>query len=100
MNQLKSLLVFMIVSLFLVSSVANAKPSFNPKGWFKGEKKGWDGESTPPGLSKKEAKKAEKAAKKQAKATEKEARKQARGTEKATEKAAKNVGSEVEKTVS
>lgn len=79
MNKLKSLLVLIVISLFLASSVADAKPSFNPKGWFKGEKKGWDGGSTPPGLSKKEAKKAEKETRK----AEKEARKQARKAEKA-----------------
>lgn len=77
MNKLKSLLVLIVISLFFASSVADARPSFNPKGWFKGKKKGWHGESTPPGLSKKEARQAEK-----------EARKQAKEAEKATEKAA------------
>ncbi len=59
----KSFLILMIAVLFSVSSAAYARPSFNPKGWSKGKKKGWEGESTPPGLSKKEAKKLEKEAK-------------------------------------
>ncbi len=96
MNKLKSLLILIVISLFFASSVADARPSFNPKGWFKGKKKGWDGESTPPGLSKKEAKKAEKEAKK----AEKEAEKKAKEAEKAVEKAAEEVGGEVEKAVS
>ena len=67
---LKSLLTILILSFFCVSSVAYARPSFNPKGWFKGKKTGWHGESTPPGLSKKELKAQKKAAKKQVKKTE------------------------------
>ena len=56
---LKFFLVVIVVVFF--TSSAYARPSFNPKGWFKGKKKGWHGESTPPGLSKKELKAQEKA---------------------------------------
>ncbi len=85
MNKLKSLLILIVIGLFFASSVADARPSFNPKGWSKGKKTGWYGESTPPGFSKKEAKKAER----EAKETKKEARKKAKEAKKATEKAAK-----------
>ena len=77
---LKSLLVVMMLSLFCVSTIAYARPSFNPKGWFKGKKKGWHGESTPPGLSEKELKEQEKSAKKQAKEAEKAAKEAAKET--------------------
>ncbi len=70
---LKSILAVIVLSLFCVSSMAYARPSFNPKGWLKGKKKGWHGETTPPGFSKKELKAQEKAAKKQAKEAEKAA---------------------------
>lgn len=73
-KSLKFLLVIAIIALFFTSS-ADARPSFNPKGWFKGKKKGWHGESTPPGLSKKELKAQEKAAKRETKKAEKEAEK-------------------------
>ncbi len=87
MNKLKSLLILIVIGLFFVSSVADAdaRPSFNPKGWSKGKKTGWHGESTPPGFSKKEAKKAEKEAKK----AEKETKRKAKEAEKATKKPAK-----------
>ena len=60
--------VLVVVSMFLLGSSAQA--GLNPKGWFKGKKKGWEGESTPPGLSKKEKEKAEKEAKKAADAAQ------------------------------
>lgn len=62
---------FVIAVIVFFTSSAYARPSFNPKGWFKGKKKGWHGESTPPGLSKKELKAHEKAAKKAEKEAEK-----------------------------
>lgn len=83
-KSLKFFLIIAVVALFFTSSVY-ARPSFNPKGWFKGKKKGWHGESTPPGLSKKELKAQEKAVKKEAKKAEKEAEKLEEKTEEATE---------------
>ena len=61
---LRSFLVLMVVSFFFVSSASYAKPTSDPKGGHKGKKTGWKGQNTPPGLSKKEAKKKAKAAKK------------------------------------
>ena len=66
----------MVVSVFLMHTSAHA--GWNPKGWVKGKRKGWQGESTPPGLSDKELKHKGKEAKKEAKKAEKEARKEAK----------------------
>lgn len=88
-KSLKFFLVIAIVALFFTSS-AYARPSFNPKGWIKGKKKGWHGESTPPGFSKKELKAQEKAAKKEAKKAEKEAKKLEKKAEETTEEEVKS----------
>lgn len=88
---MKSKQGFWIIALTIVS-LALAAPAFakkdgNPLGWGKGEKKGWDGKGTPPGLSKADAKKAENEAKKKQKQAEKEAKKKQKEAEKAAEKA-------------
>lgn len=80
-------MVFLIALSFVVASPAFAKKDGGPAGWAKGEKKGWSGENTPPGLDKKNAAKAEKEARKKAKEAEKEARKKAKEAEKAAKKA-------------
>lgn len=67
------------------------KSKLNPMGWLKGEKKGWKEGDVPPGLSNKEAKKAEKEARKKAKQAEKEARKNAKKAEKEAGKKAEDV---------
>lgn len=67
------------------------KSKLNPLGWFKGEKKGWKEGDVPPGLSDKEARKAEKEARKNAKKAEKDARKNAKKAEKEAGKKAKEL---------
>ncbi|MDD5216658.1 MAG: hypothetical protein PHN49_04840 [Candidatus Omnitrophica bacterium] len=57
MSNKMRLLVILLVGLSLVfgSQLAFAKQGGNiPSGWGKGEKKGWGGKSTPPGMAKKE----------------------------------------------
>jgi len=53
---MKSLVVLLVgLSLAFGSQLAFAKQGGNtPSGWSKGEKKGWEGKSTPPGMAKKE----------------------------------------------
>jgi Sec-independent protein translocase protein TatA len=63
--------ILLLIAAFLASPNAMAKKDGNPGGWLKGEKKGWNGGEQPPGLSKKDQKKAEKEAKKAKKEAEK-----------------------------
>jgi hypothetical protein len=65
-NKLKVFTVLLIALSFTAVSPAFAKKDGDPAGWSKGEKKGWHGESTPPGFSKRDAAKAKKDAHKQA----------------------------------
>ena len=81
MKTLKTLIVMLVLGMFLAQTAVYA--DWNPKGWFKGKKKGWNGEQTPPGLTKKEVDAANKKAAKEAKKMEKEAAKQAKKAEKA-----------------
>jgi len=56
-NQITKLLIIILSSVFLCSSLAAAGGQFKgknktqPPGWEQGEKKGWKGEDTPPGLN-------------------------------------------------
>jgi len=43
----------LMVMAFLAGSQAWAQPSQTPSGWSKGNKTGWNGSDTPPGLVKK-----------------------------------------------
>ena len=72
---LKSILVLLVIGLFFTTS---AYAGWNPKGWFKGKKQGWEGEQVPPGLSKKEIKGQEKKTKKEAKKAGKAVNKEAK----------------------
>lgn len=102
-----------LVVLFAVISLVFSAPAFakkegkSPLGWLKGEKKGWDGGQTPPGLSKADAKKAEKEAKQKQKEVEREAKKkqkeadrEAKKKQKEAEKAAKQAKESLEKAAS
>lgn len=75
--------------LFLNGPAGFAKKEGDPAGWAKGEKKGWKGESTPPGFDKKDAKKAEADTRKQARQAEKDAKRKAKKAEKEAKKKAK-----------
>ncbi len=88
--------VFFAVVSLVFSVPAFAKKDGSPAGWLKGEKKGWHGGNTPPGLSKKDAEKAEREAKKKQKQAEKETKKK----QKEAEKAAKKAKEEAEKKLS
>lgn len=74
-----------ILSL-VMSAPALAKKEGSAPGWSKGKKTGWKGESTPPGLAKADAKKAEKEARKKQKEVEKEAKKKQKEVEKEAKK--------------
>ena len=84
--------LFMILAVTLAAQApaAFAKKDGDPPGWMKGEKKGWQGESMPPGLSKKDTQQAEKEARKKAKEAEREAKKKAKEAEKAAREKQKN----------
>lgn len=78
-----------LAGLLILMPAASAKKEGGaaPAGWTKGEKKGWDGGSMPPGLAKKEAHHAAKEAKKQGKIAEHDAHKAAKEARKAAKKA-------------
>ncbi len=97
---LKSFLVVMVVSLFFASSLSYAKPTSEPKGWHKGKKEGWHGQSTPPGLSKKEMKGKEKQTNKEARKAEKETRKKTWEAKKAAKAEAQETGEQAKQAVS
>ena len=67
-NQITKLFIIMLSSIFLFSSLAVAGGQFKgknktqPPGWEQGEKKGWKGEDTPPGLSEEKQQKKQKSA--------------------------------------
>ncbi|GEM_PF-2934881 len=86
----KFFLVLAVVFMFCASSMAYARPSLNPKGWFK---KGGTKESVPPPSmpSQKDLKAHEKAAKKKAKEAKKQAKKQSKIIKAQTKKAANEV---------
>ena len=87
--------VFLAASLVFLNAPAGfAKKEGGPAGWAKGEKKGWKGESTPPGFAKRDAKKAEAEARKQAKQAEKDAKKKAKEAERESRKKAKEAEKE------
>ncbi len=67
------------------------KSKWNPAGWMKGEKKGWKEGDVPPGLSGKDARKAEKEARKKARRAEKEARKNEKKAEREARAKAKEL---------
>lgn len=103
----KKMTAALIVLMFALSAPAFAKHEGNPPGWSKGEKKGWNGGTVPPGVSKADAKKAErdardarKKADKEAKKQAKEAKKQAEKQQKEAEKAAAEAKSNVQNAVS
>ena len=58
--------IIILSSIFLIGSPALAdgkgkgKNKTNPPGWEQGEKKGWDGKDTPPGLSEEKLEKKQK----------------------------------------
>jgi len=89
---LKSFLVVMVVSLFFASSLSYAKPTSEPKGWH--------GQSTPPGLSKKEMKGKEKQTNKEARKAEKETRKKTWEAKKAAKAEAQETGEQAKQAVS
>ena len=76
-NQITKVFIIMLSSIFLFSSLAVAGGQFKgknrsqPPGYEQGEKTGWKGEDTPPGLT--EEKKAEQKTKLQEEKTEQEA---------------------------
>ena len=65
-NQITKLLIIILSSVFLFSSLASAGGQFKgknktqPPGWEQGEKKGWKGEDTPPGLTEEKMEKKQK----------------------------------------
>ena len=65
-NQITKLLIIILSSVFLFSSLASAGGQFKgknktqPPGWEQGEKKGWKGEDTPPGLTEEKLEKKQK----------------------------------------
>jgi len=63
--------MFFMIQLLLITPEVLAKKEEVPGGWLKGEKKGWQGQDVPPGLSKKEAEKVRKEAEKVRKEAEK-----------------------------
>lgn len=98
--QRKRILTVIVAAVFSVVSIqasafaddhGGKKSKWNPVGWVKGEKKGWKDGDVPPGLTDKDARKAEKEARKKAKKAEKEARKNARKAEKDADKKAEEV---------
>ena len=92
------ILILFTVSVFAGNPEVYAKKyGGNPAGWSKGEKKGWGGAELPPGLAKKDANKAQKAAEKQAKQVEKKAAKKAKQAEKNAAKKARQAEKEAAK---
>ena len=73
--------IFVVAISGLNAPAVFAKKDGAPAGWSKGQKKGWQGQSTPPGWSKKDGNLAAK-----------EARKKVDEAEKAAKKAAKKAG--------
>lgn len=65
-NQITKFFIFILSSVFLFSSLAVAggqskgKNKTQPPGWEQGEKKGWKGEDTPPGLTEEKMEKKQK----------------------------------------
>ena len=65
-NQITKLLIIILSSVFLFSTLAAAGGQFKgknktqPPGWEQGEKKGWKGEDTPPGLTEEKMEKKQK----------------------------------------
>ena len=47
-----AVLAFAGICLLSFSSSASAEANFKPRGWDKGEKKGWEGKEHPPGWEK------------------------------------------------
>jgi hypothetical protein len=76
-NQRIKLSIIILSSIFLLSSPALAggkakgKNKTNPPGWEQGEKTGWKGEDTPPGLTEEKLEKKQKAKMKQDKSKNK-----------------------------
>ena len=66
-NQITKLFILVLASVFLFSLPAAAGGEFKgknksqPSGWEQGEKKGWKGEATPPGLTEEKMQKKQKA---------------------------------------
>jgi hypothetical protein len=66
-NQITKLFIIILSSIFLFSSLAVAggkakgKNKTKPPGWEQGEKTGWKGEDTPPGLTEEKLEKKQKA---------------------------------------
>lgn len=52
--------IFLISSLVFADSKGRGKDKTNPPGWEQGEKKGWEGKDTPPGLSEEKLEKKQK----------------------------------------
>ena len=65
-NQIAKLFIIILSAIFLFSSLAVAggkskgKNKPQPPGWEQGEKKGWKGEDTPPGLTEEKLEKTQK----------------------------------------
>ena len=57
--------VFLLSSLSLAGGKSKGKHKTNPPGWEQGEKTGWKGEDTPPGLTEEKLEKKQKAKMKQ-----------------------------------
>ena len=89
----------LMLMLAAPSAFAKHKEGGNPPGWTKGEKTGWDGGQMPPGLSKKEAKKAKKHAKKEKHKAERKAKKKGEEVQGQAGEAAQEAGQAVEKAV-
>ena len=66
-NQIKKFFIIIVSAIFLISSPALAggkgkgKNKTQPPGWEQGEKTGWKGEDTPPGLTEEKLQKKQKA---------------------------------------
>ena len=77
-NQITKLFILILSSIFLFSSLAVAggkakgKNKTKPPGWEQGEKTGWKGEDTPPGLTEEKLEKKQKAGEKGEEAGDKE----------------------------
>jgi len=103
-NQIIRLFVVILSAIFLLSSPAfgggkaKGKNKTNPPGWEQGEKTGWNGEDTPPGLTEEKMEKKQKAQMKgdEAKA-QKEGKKAKQETELQEEKAEQEAEIEKEK---
>ncbi|MEJ2728704.1 MAG: hypothetical protein P8185_09360 [Deltaproteobacteria bacterium] len=100
-NQIIKLSIIILSAIFLLSSPALAggkakgKNKTQPPGWEQGQKTGWKGEETPPGLTEEKLQKKQKAGM-EGEETEARVQEQSKKTEQEAERKKENVEQEAE----